>query len=81
MEYGDVSVLTKASAHTSSSTTVPLPTEEFNEPSNTTRKERIEKSFTHGPLVHKEKKDVVAEEVWEVFPDEDCCCFDYGLVV
>ena len=82
MEYGDVSVLTKASARTSSSsTTLPLPTEESIDLSDTTHKERIEKSFTHTPLVHKEKKDVVAEEVWEVLPDENCCCFEYGLVV
>ena len=82
MEYGDVSVLTKASARTSSSsTTLPLPTEESNDLSGTTHKERIERSFTHAPLVHKEKKDVVAEEVWEVLPDENCCCFEYGLVV
>ena len=50
--------------------------------SNTTRTERIEHSFSRTPPVHKDKsKSVVAECVWEVFPDEVNSCFDFGLVV
>lgn len=81
MEYGDVSVLTKASARTSSYA-APPPTEEHSLLSDTTRTERIERSFVHTLPVHKNKsKNVVAEAVWEVLPDETCSCFDYGLVV
>ena len=79
MEYGDVSVLTKASAHSTSS--IPLQ-DETPSISNTTRTERIERSFIHNPPIHKDKsKNVVAECVWEVLPDELNSCFDFGLVV
>ena len=79
MEYGDVSVLTKASAHPTSSMSLQDETPSI---SNTTRTERIEHSFSHTPPVHKDKsKSVVAECVWEVFPDEVNSCFDFGLVV
>ena len=43
--------------------------------------DRIEKSFSNATPVHKEKPNVVAECVWEVLPDDDACCFDYGMIV
>ena len=43
--------------------------------------DRIEQSFRHSTPVHYEKPELVAECVWEVFPDELNCCFDFGLVV
>ena len=78
MEYGDVSVLTKASA---SATPATIPQDET--PAETkSRVERIEQSFARSAPVHKDpSKHVVAECVWEVLPDEVCSCFDYGLVV
>ena len=38
-------------------------------------------SFSSATPVHKEKPDLVAECVWEILPDEDACCFDYGMIV
>ena len=38
-------------------------------------------SFTPAPLKHKDKPELVAEAVWEVFPDEIGNCFDFGVVV
>ena len=43
--------------------------------------DRIEKSFSNATPVHKEKPELVAECVWEILPDEDACCFDYGMIV
>ena len=43
--------------------------------------DRIEKSFSHSTPVHRDSPSLVAECVWEVFPEESCCCFDYGLIV
>ena len=43
--------------------------------------DRIKKSFSSATPVHKEKPDLVAECVWEILPDEDACCFDYGMIV
>ena len=74
MEYGDVSVQSK----TSSSSIVP----ESSSSSELSRIERIEKSFVHSTPIHKDRpNEVVAECVWEVFPDSLLSCFDYGLVV
>ena len=42
---------------------------------------KIEQSFHHTTPVHPDKPGLVAECVWEVLPDELCCCFDFGLVV
>ena len=42
---------------------------------------KIEQSFHHTTPVHPDKPELVAECVWEVLPDELCCCFDFGLVV
>jgi hypothetical protein len=44
--------------------------------------ERIENSF-HFPshLVHKDKPELRAEAVWEVFPDELLSCYQYGVIV
>lgn len=79
MEYGDVSVLTKASAHSLPQSTPPV-LEENTTVNEMNRIERIEHSFVHSTPINK-NKNVVAEAVWEVLPDETCCCFDYGLVV
>ena len=43
--------------------------------------DRIEKSFSNATPAHKEKPELVAECVWEILPDEDACCFDYGMIV
>ena len=43
--------------------------------------DRIEKSFSNATPVHKEKPKLVAECVWEILPDEDACCFDFGMIV
>ena len=79
MEYGDVSVQTKPSTHSIPQST-PSGMEETPTVDETKRIERIEHSFSHNTPTHK-NKNVVAETVWEVLPDEICSCFDYGLVV
>ena len=73
MEYGDGGVI----APTSGLSFTPEKTKEY----TSTKVERIEQSFAPAPLKHKDKLELVAEAVWEVFPDEIGNCFDFGVVV
>ena len=73
MEYGDGGVI----APTSGLSFTPEKTKEY----TSTKVERIEQSFAPAPLKHKDKPELVAEAVWEVFPDEIGNCFDFGVVV
>lgn len=77
MEYGDSSVLAKqdvvgarmAGKHVSEESKV-----------SSTKEERIEDSFKLLPPSRPDNPDAAVEAVWEVFPDEICACYDYGLV-
>ena len=73
MEYGDGGVI----APTSGLSFTPEKTKEY----TSTKVERIEQSFAPAPLKHKDKPELVAEAVGEVFPDEIGNCFDFGVVV
>lgn len=73
MEYGDGGVI----APTSGLSFTPEKMKEY----TSTKVERIEQSFAPAPLKHKDKPELVAEAVWEVFPDEIGNCFDFGVVV
>ena len=64
-------------APTSGLSFTPEKTKEY----TSTKVERIEQSFAPAPLKHKDKPELVAEAVWEVFPDEIGNCFDFGVVV
>ena len=79
MEYGDGSIVTPPSSHEAALALTGMEEErsEITEP----KLDRIEKSFSHSTPVHRDSPSLVAECVWEVFPEESCCCFDYGLIV
>ena len=78
MEYGDGSIVTPPSSHEAALALTGM--EKQSEPMES-KLDRIEKSFSHSTPVHRDSPSLVAECVWEVFPEETCCCFDYGLIV
>ena len=78
MEYGDSSVLAKQDVVGARMAGKHVPEESK---VSSTKEERIEDSFKLLPPSRPDNPDVAVEAVWEVFPDEICACYDYGLVV
>lgn len=79
MEYGDGSIVTPPSSNAAA---LALNGMEEEQPEPTEPKlDRIEKSFSPSTPIHRDSPSLVAECIWEVLPEESCCCFDYGLIV
>lgn len=77
MEYGDGASVASNERSSGALSFTPDKPQEY----TTTKQERIEASFSTAVPTHREKPELVAEAVWEVFPDELACCFDFGVVV